>query len=103
MLYAIIRIGGKQYLAEEGRVLKVERLDVQEGKELSLDKVLLVVDDDSMALGQPLINGAVVKAKVLEHGKGQKVRGLKYKRGGKRTKFGHRQQYSSIQVESISV
>lgn len=101
MLYAVVRTGGKQYIVEERQVLTVEMLDAKKEEELSFDEVLLMVDDGKMSLGRPLVNGAAVKVKVLEHGKGNKVRGLKYKRGGKRIKFGHRQPYSKVEVVAI--
>lgn len=102
MRYAVIKTGGKQYVVEEGQVLSVEVLDVEEGKELQFDEVLLTVDNEDVTVGTPLVEGAVVSAKLVEHGKGKKVRGLKYKRGGHRTKFGHRQPYSEIQITQIN-
>ena len=102
MKYAVIKTGGKQYIVEEGQVLVVEKLAAKEGEELNFNDVLLMVDNENVAVGTPLVEGAVVGSRVLEHGQGKKVQGLKYERGGHRTKFGHRQPYTKVEITGIN-
>ena len=77
-MYAIIKTGGKQYCVEEGKVITIEKLDVEAGAEVAFDEVLLV-SGDSVKIGQPTVAGAKVTGKVLEQGKGAKIRIFKYK------------------------
>ena len=77
-MYAIIKTGGKQYVVEEGKVISIEKLDVEEGAEVTFDEVLLVSGDD-VKIGQPNVAGAKVTGKVLEQGKERKIRIFKYK------------------------
>ena len=72
-MYAIIKTGGKQYCVEEGKVITIEKLDVETGAEVAFDEVLLV-SGDSVKIGQPTVAGAKVTGKVLEQGKGAKIR-----------------------------
>lgn len=102
MKYAVIQTGGKQYIVEEGQTLAVERLAAKEGEEINFNDVLLVVEDKKVTIGTPRVEEATVSGRVLEHGSRKKVRGLKYKRGGHRVKFGHRQPYSKVEVLKIS-
>lgn len=104
MKYVIIESGGKQFTAVEGGVISVDLLPQEVGDVITLDQVLLVVDEDKVLVGTPVVKGAVVKAKVLEHYKGRKILIFHYKsRENYRKKAGHRQQYTRLQVESISV
>ena len=78
-MYAIIQTGGKQYRVSEGDVLSVEKLPVAEGEEVVFDQVLTVVADGDVKIGKPVLEGAKVTAKVVEHGKGEKILVFKYK------------------------
>lgn len=101
-MYAVIETGGKQYRVQEGDILKVEKLDVQEGDKVGLTKVLLISNEDGVTVGKPYIEGAIVEAAVLEHGKGKKVVIFKYKpKKDYRKKQGHRQPYTKIKIEKI--
>ncbi|AEJ61323.1 50S ribosomal protein L21 [Spirochaeta thermophila DSM 6578] len=101
-MYAVVEIGGKQYKAEEGKFLKVERLHADEGQPVDIDTVLMVRDDAGIKVGAPYVTGAKVKAVVSGHGKDRKVIVFKYKRRKNyRRKQGHRQQYTLLKVEQI--
>ncbi len=104
MKYAIIDNGGKQYRAVEGSTIEVDLLDAEVGQQVDLGKVLLLVDGDQISVGAPLVDKALVKATVLEHIKGPKVVVFHYRPKKRiRTKTGHRQQYTRLQVNSIEV
>lgn len=95
---AIFETGGKQYYAEEGTVLYVEKLDAEAGSEVVFDRVLMA----NGVVGRPYVNGASVKAKVLKHGKNKKIKVFKYnaKKNYHKTQ-GHRQPYTKIEVISV--
>jgi len=101
-MYAIIATGGKQYKIEEGDVINVEKLDVEEGATVTFDQVL-VVNNNGMQIGNPTVAGASVSATVLENGKGKKVIVYKYKRkSGYHKKNGHRQLFTKVKIEKIN-
>jgi large subunit ribosomal protein L21 len=103
-MYAIIETGGKQYRVQEGDSLFIEKLDVNAGDSVEFDKVLAVSKDGSLSFGSPVVEGATVKATVVENGKGPKVVIFKYKRKKDfRKKQGHRQPYTKVKIESISL
>lgn len=100
-MYAIIKTGGKQYCVEEGKKISVEKIDAQVGEEVCFDEVLLVSGDETK-VGQPTVAGAKVTAKVVEHGKGNKIRIFKYKaKSNYRRRQGHRQPYTMVEIEKI--
>lgn len=101
-MHAIVETGGKQYKVAVGETLDVEKLDVQVGDSVSLDKVLMVFGDDSAQVGNPIVEGAHVAATVVEHGKGKKVVIFKYRPKQRyRLKKGHRQQYTRLHIDAI--
>ncbi len=103
-MLAIIKTGGKQYLVAPGKKIRIEKVKVEEGKEIIFDEVLLTVKEEEVKVGTPLIEGAKVKAKVLSHGKGDKVIVFKYKpKKRERTKKGHRQPYSEIEIMKVEI
>jgi len=103
-MYAVIETGGKQYKVQEGDKLFIEKLEVEAGETIDFDNVLLVSKDGELAIGSPYVESAKVKASVLENGKGPKVIVFKYKnKEGYRKKRGHRQPYTKIQIETISL
>ena len=100
-MYAVIQTGGKQYKVEKGDEILVEKLEADVDAEVAFD-VLLVADDAGVKIGQPVLEGVVVKGKVLEHGKGKKVIVFKYKpKKNSRKKNGHRQPYTKVEILSI--
>lgn len=102
-MYAIVEIAGQQFKVEKDQKVFVNRLSNDEGDSVEFDNVLLVGDGDSITLGAPAIDGALVGAKVLRHLKGDKVIVFKKKRRkGYRVKNGHRQYLSEITIESIT-
>ncbi|MCB4806952.1 50S ribosomal protein L21 [Tamlana sp. 62-3] len=101
-MYAIVEIAGQQFKVEKDQKVFVNRLQTEEGKEVSFDNVLLLGDGDNVTVGAPAIDGAQVGAKVLKHLKGDKVIVFKKKRRkGYRVKNGHRQSLTEIVIESI--
>ena len=101
-MYAIIQTGGKQYRVSEGDVLSVEKLPVAEGEEVVFDQVLTVVSDSDIKIGKPVVEGAKVTAKVVEHGKGKKILIFKYKaKSNYRKRQGHRQPYTKVEISKI--
>jgi large subunit ribosomal protein L21 len=101
-VYAVVRTGGKQYRVEPGGRLEVERLRVPEGAEIKLTPVL-VVDGDQVLASPSELGEATVTAKVLSEGKGAKVSGFTYRsKSNERRRYGHRQTYSLVEVQSIS-
>ena len=101
-MYAIIVTGGKQYKVSEGDVIYIEKLDAAEGDAVKFDKVL-AIGGDKTVIGTPVVEGASVDAKVVANGKGKKVIVFKYKpKKGEKTKQGHRQPFTKVQIEKIN-
>ena len=102
-MYAVIKTGGKQYRVSAGEKLKVEQLPAEVGAEVVLDQVLLIADGDTVKMGTPLLAGAQIKARVIGHGRGDKVRIFKLnRRKHYRRTMGHRQNYTEIEILGIS-
>ena len=100
-MYAIIATGGKQYKVSEGDVIRVEKLDVEEGAAYEFNQVL-AINDGELTVGTPVIEGAVVKATALGQGKGKKIIVYKYKRkSGYHKKQGHRQLFTEFKIDQI--
>ena len=101
-MYAIIATGGKQYKVAEGDIIKVEKLGAAEGETVTFDQVLLI-SDDKLTVGNPVVENATVTATVVEEGKHKKVIVYKYKRKtGYHKKNGHRQAYTAVKIEKIN-
>jgi large subunit ribosomal protein L21 len=101
-MYAVIKTGGKQYKVVPGEKLKVEKIPADVGAEIVLDQVLLVADESSVRLGQPTVAGATVKATVLAHGRGDKVKIFKMRRRKHYQKHqGHRQGFTELKIDGI--
>jgi large subunit ribosomal protein L21 len=101
-MYAVIETGSKQYRVEVGTELQVELLDVEPGETITLDRVLLVADGDSAAIGQPTVDGATVSAEVLRRDRGEKLIAFKYRpKARRRVKKGHRQELTVLRVADI--
>lgn len=103
-MYAIIRTGGKQYQVAAGDRLRVEKLEGKVGDSVELSDVLMVVDGDTAQIGQPSLKGAKVSARIVEQDKAKKVIVFKKKRRkGYRVKRGHRQMFTGLEINEISV
>ena len=102
-MYAIIKTGGKQYRVPEGDLITIEKLEAAADETVTFDQVLTVVNDGSVKVGTPLVNGAKVTGKVVEHGKGKKILVFKYKaKSNYRRRQGHRQPFTKVRIESIN-
>ncbi len=101
-MYAIIETGGKQLKVEEGQTIYIEKLQAEPGESVTFDKVLFV-GGDQVKVGQPLVDGATVTAKVDDHGRGKKVVIFKFKaKKNYRRKQGHRQPFTKVTIEKIN-
>ena len=102
-MYAVIKTGGKQYRVAAGEKIKVEQMPADVGQDIVLEDVLAVVNGEDAKFGTPLVDGAKVTAKVLSHGRHDKVRIFKMRRRKHYQKHqGHRQNYTELQIETIS-
>jgi len=102
-MLAVIRTGGKQYIAEPGKKLKIEKLDNKEGEEIILSDILLTENDGKVEIGDPVVKNAQVKAKIVSQGKGEKIVVFKYKPKKRYSrKIGHRQLFTEIEILSIN-
>lgn len=103
-MYAVIESGGKQYRVELGSEIQVDRLDVQPGDSITLDRVLLVADADSTAIGMPVVDGATVSAQVLRQDRGDKIVVFKYKpKARTRVKKGFRAELTTLRISDIAL
>ena len=103
-MYAVIKSGGKQHRVVEGERLKVELLNVEPGQTITFDDVLMVVNGDNIQVGTPIVAGAKVTAEVLDHGRHDKIRIVKFRRRKHyRRQAGHRQYYTELKITGISV
>ena len=103
-MFAIIETGGKQYKVNEGDVIFVEKLNVEEGEKVTFDRVLAVSDDDGIKVGAPTVKGAAVTANVVKNGKSKKIYVMTYKpKKNEKRKIGHRQPYTKVQIEKIAL
>lgn len=102
-MYAVIISGGKQYPVKEGDSIRVEKLAVDAGSSIEFDKVLMIADGDNIRIGDPYLSGCVVKAEVVQHGRGDKIRIIKMKRRKHHMKrMGHRQWFTEIKITGIA-
>jgi len=102
-MYAVIKAGGKQYRVASGEKLKIESVVAEVGSEIVLDEVLMVSDGENVTLGTPTLTGVSVKAKVISHGRGDKVHIFKMRRRKHyRKSQGHRQNYTEIEILGIA-
>jgi len=102
-MYAIVDIRGQQFRVEESQIIKVPFIQEEIGKAITFDKILLMADEKNTKVGQPVVKGAKVTGKIVDHGREKKVMVWKKKRRkGYQVKNGHRQQFTRIQIEKIS-
>ena len=103
-MYAVIEACGKQYKVTKGDVVFFEKLDVEEGKKVTFDKVVLLSDEGKVEVGAPYVKGIKVEGKVVSHGKGKKIIVFKYKaKKNYRRKQGHRQPYTKVEITAIKL
>lgn len=102
-MYAVIKTGGKQYRVEEGQTIRVEKLNADEGSTVELDEVLMVANGDDIKIGAPYVENGKVSVNIVEHGRGDKIRIIKFNRRKHfRKQMGHRQAYTAIKITGIS-
>lgn len=102
-MYAVIVTGGKQYKVSEGDTIFIEKLEVEEGSTVTFDQVLMAADGENVKVGAPTVEGATVEAKVVKNGKAKKIYVFKMKRKkNERSKKGHRQPYTKIEITKIN-
>lgn len=102
-MFAVIVSGGKQYRVQEGQTLKVEKLAVEAGSNVDFDRVLLVSNGDDVKVGAPVVEGAKVSAEVVSHGRGDKVKIIKFRRRKHHMKRqGHRQWFTEVKITGIN-
>jgi large subunit ribosomal protein L21 len=102
-MFAVIVSGGKQYRVQEGQTLKLEKLAVEAGSSVDFDRVLLVSNGDDVKVGAPVVEGAKVSAEVVSHGRGDKVKIIKFRRRKHHMKRqGHRQWYTEVKITGIN-
>ncbi len=102
-MFAVIVSGGKQYRVQEGQTLKVEKLAAEAGASVDFDRVLLVSNGDDVKVGAPVVEGAKVSAEVVSHGRGDKVKIIKFRRRKHHMKRqGHRQWFTEVKITGIN-
>ena len=102
--YAIVRTGGKQYRVRPGDTVSVEKLGGEVGDFVNFDEVLMTSVDDKVTVGSPLVDNATVRVEITEQGRGKKVIAFRYKnKTRQRTKRGHRQSFTDVLVQDISI
>ena len=101
-MYAVFKTGGKQYRATTGDVLKIEKIDAEKGATVELDQVLMVGEGEDVKIGTPFLEGGKVTATVVDHGRLDKIKIIKFKRRkNHRKQMGHRQSYTEIEISKI--
>jgi len=104
MSYAVIRTGGKQYRVSPGELLRVESLKGEVGNEIAFSDVLLTAVEGSVQVGTPVVTGASVTARIVQHGKERKIIVFKKKRRKNyRRKRGHRQHFTAVQIKTVNL
>ena len=101
-MYAVFKTGGKQYRASTGDVIKVEKIEAEKGATIELDQVLMVGEGEDVKVGTPFLEGGKVTATVLDQGRGDKIKVIKFKRRKNyRKQMGHRQYFTQIEITGI--
>jgi large subunit ribosomal protein L21 len=103
-MYAVIQTGGKQHRVEIGEIVRVEKLDSEEGAKVVFDQVLAVGEGDSVKVGSPIVQGATVKGTVVDQGRGKKLIVFRYRRrqNSSRRRGGHRQSFTAVKIDAIT-
>jgi large subunit ribosomal protein L21 len=102
-MYAVFQSGGKQHRVSEGQVLRLEKLDVETGANVEFDSVLMIANGEEITVGAPLVEGGKVVAEVIKHGRGDKVKIVKFRRRKhSRKQQGHRQWFTEVKITAIN-
>lgn len=102
-MFAVFKSGGKQHKVAEGDVVKLEKLEAETGSTIEFDQVLMVANGEDVKVGEPLVPGGKITAEVVAHGRGTKIRIVKFRRRKHhRKQAGHRQWYTQVKITGIS-
>ncbi|SQI43449.1 50S ribosomal protein L21 [Leminorella richardii] len=102
-MYAVFQSGGKQHRVSEGQTVRLEKLDVATGETIEFDQVMMVANGDGVKIGVPFVDGSKIKAEVVAHGRGDKVKIVKFRRRKHyRKQQGHRQWFTDVKITGIS-
>ncbi|KLV02448.1 50S ribosomal protein L21 [Photobacterium sp. MCCC 1A19761] len=102
-MYAVFQSGGKQHRVSEGQTIRLEKLDAETGASVEFDSVLLVANGEEVTVGAPFVAGGKVTAEVVTHGRGDKVKIVKFRRRKhSRKQMGHRQWFTEVKITGIS-
>lgn len=102
-MYAVFQSGGKQHRVSEGQVVRLEKLEVPAGETVEFDSVLMIVNGEEVKIGAPLVDGGKVVAEVVGHGRGEKIKIVKFRRRKhSRKQQGHRQWFTEVKITGIS-
>ncbi len=102
-MYAVIKSGGKQHRVSEGDLVKLEKVEAEVGSTIEFDQVLMVSNGDDVKIGAPLVDGGKVTAEVVAHGRGDKIKIIKFRRRKhSRKQMGHRQWYTQVKITGIN-
>jgi large subunit ribosomal protein L21 len=102
-MYAVFQSGGKQHRVAEGQTVRLEKIEIAPGETVEFDNVLMVSNDDDVKIGTPYVNGSKVTAEVVTHGRGDKIKVVKFRRRKhSRKQMGHRQWFTEVKITNIS-
>ena len=102
-MYAVFQSGGKQHRVTEGQTVRLEKLEVETGASVDFDKVLLITNGEDVKIGAPYVDGGKVSAEVVSHGRGKKVKIVKFRRRKhSRKQQGHRQWFTEVKITAIN-
>ncbi|KAA1182947.1 50S ribosomal protein L21 [Photorhabdus heterorhabditis] len=102
-MYAVFQSGGKQHRVSEGQTIRLEKLDIATGETVEFDQVLMVANGDDIKIGAPVVEGFKIKAEVVAHGRGEKIKIVKFRRRKhSRKQQGHRQWFTDVKITGIA-
>jgi large subunit ribosomal protein L21 len=102
-MYAVFQSGGKQHRVSEGQTVRLEKLDIATGETIEFDQVLMIANGEDVKIGAPLVSGGVIKAEIVAHGRGEKIKIVKFRRRKHhRKQQGHRQWFTDVKITGIS-
>ena len=102
-MYAVFQSGGKQHRVSEGQTVRLEKLDIATGETIEFDQVLMIANGEDVKIGAPLVSGGVIKAEVVAHGRGEKIKIVKFRRRKHyRNQAGHRKLFIDVKITVIS-
>ncbi|GAA0340644.1 MAG: 50S ribosomal protein L21 [Morganella sp. (in: enterobacteria)] len=102
-MYAVFQSGGKQHRVSEGQIVRLEKLDIATGETVEFDQVLMIANGEDIKIGAPVVEGVTIKAEVVTHGRGDKIKIVKFRRRKhSRKQQGHRQWFTDVKITGIA-